>query len=177
MALGDVLTENAGGGAEMTAPDVTKAYVDAQDAATLAAAEAYSDASAGIGSIGGALVAAAPIASSLTVYLFPMGLNPAAAGALGIDGAYVMPKAGVIRNLHVMRSFVTGVTRTDLITLYKNGVATTVTFSIAGAATTGNDVTHSFSVVAGDAISFRVASGPDLLTTISYAWSMEYSKQ
>lgn len=83
-------------------------------------------------------------------------LNGAAcSGASAATARIVVPSAGQIANLRVFSSAaVVGGTSVDVLTVLKNGVATSLTCTIAAAGTTCNDVTHAFIVAAGDVLTF-----------------------
>jgi hypothetical protein len=68
----------------------------------------------------------------------------------------VMPTAGTFSNLYAAVNAAPGVGTSRIFTLYKNGVAQTITATISGTATTANDTTHTVSVVAGDTVSMNV---------------------
>jgi hypothetical protein len=68
----------------------------------------------------------------------------------------IMPTAGTISDMYLLLSAAPGAGKTRVFTLYKNGAPTTITATISGAAaTTGNDITHSVAVVAGDTVSLE----------------------
>lgn len=70
----------------------------------------------------------------------------------------IFPTSGVIQNARAALSGPPGSAKTYTFTLYKNGVATAITFTISGSsATEGSDLTHSVSVVAGDKLYWHVA--------------------
>lgn len=62
----------------------------------------------------------------------------------------VIPTNGAIKNLYVRLSNAPAGANGFRCTLRKNGASTNLTCTITGAATTGNDITHSVDVVAGD---------------------------
>ncbi len=70
----------------------------------------------------------------------------------------VMSKAGTIKKLYV--DFGANTLNVNcVITLMKNGEAQTLTCTLATGVLTGNDTSNSFTVVAGDRLTFRIAVG------------------
>lgn len=67
-----------------------------------------------------------------------------------------IPCAGTFKNLYVVLSGSPGTGKNYIITVRKNGVDTALTTTIADSATTGNDITHSFTVAAGDKVTIAV---------------------
>lgn len=93
------------------------------------------------------------VAQATTTYV---GLWEAAVEA---DTYLVCPVAGVVKNLYVVADGVAGAGQSFTYTMRKNAVDQTVTCSISGgAATTGNDTTHSFSVAAGDTLTMKLVT-------------------
>ncbi len=86
-------------------------------------------------------------------------LNGAAcAGATTSTYTYLVSTPGEVANLNVASSAnVAGAG--DPVTVYRNGVATAVTCTIAAAAKTCSDTTHSFSTAVGDLITFQIVTG------------------
>jgi hypothetical protein len=71
----------------------------------------------------------------------------------------IMPKAGTIKNLNVGASTApsgSGGTRSYIFTIFKNGVATTMTTTIASGATTSNTSSNPVTFSAGDTISLEI---------------------
>lgn len=66
----------------------------------------------------------------------------------------VVPTGGNVKNLYIDLITATGVGKTRTFTLLKNGVATSLVVAITNGST-GNDTTHSVSVVAGDELSIQ----------------------
>lgn len=80
-------------------------------------------------------------------------------GSTSVELQVPVTRAGVLRNLYVKCQTAPGSGHTDVITVRKNGVNTTLTATVADAATTANDTSHTVSVVAGDLISVQIAQG------------------
>jgi hypothetical protein len=78
-------------------------------------------------------------------------------GATGTeaDNQQPCPTTGTIKNLYAKVAVAPGVGNTYIYMLRKNGADTTLTCTIAGAATTANDVANSVAVVAGDLLDVR----------------------
>ena len=70
------------------------------------------------------------------------------------EGTAIMPYAGTVSLMYVVAAN-TLTTASATITARKNGSDQTLVTTLAGGADTGNDTTHSFSVVAGDYVSVR----------------------
>ena len=87
-------------------------------------------------------------------------LNGAAcSGATTSTFRYVVSTPGEAANLNVYSSAaVVGGTNKDVITVLKNGTATTVTCTIAAAGTTCSDAADGFSVAVGDVLTFKFVS-------------------
>lgn len=68
----------------------------------------------------------------------------------------VMSAAGVISNVHLELGTAPGGTAQWTITLMKNEVATAITFTITGSATTGSDTTHSVTIAAADVLAWKI---------------------
>lgn len=97
-------------------------------------------------------------------------LNGAAcSGATTSTFRYTVVTAGELANLRVFSSAVAvGGTNKDVLTVFKNGVATAITCTIAAAAATCSDITHSVAAAAGDTISFQfVTATSDTAANIS----------
>lgn len=97
-------------------------------------------------------------------------LNGAAcSGATTATYSYLVATAGELADLQVYSSAVAvGGSAKDVLLVYKNGVATAITCTIAAAAATCSDATHGVAVVAGDYIQFRfVTATSDTAANIS----------
>ena len=84
-------------------------------------------------------------------------LNGAAcSGATTATFSSVVATYGTIYGLYVNAgTAVTGGTSKDVLTLYKNGSATTITCTMAASATTCSDTTHAVSTIPGDYLQFK----------------------
>lgn len=100
------------------------------------------------------LTSNASYTSSATSYSCP---GDSSATSTQTDHVMVIPVAGTIKNLYAATSNVNA--GTMAITVYKNNSAQTLTATIASLGTAANDTTHSFSVAAGDTISFENING------------------
>lgn len=87
-------------------------------------------------------------------------LNGAAcSGATTATARLVMVQPGTLYFLRLFSSaVVVGGTGKDVLTVMKNGSATTLTCTVTAAAATCSDTTHSVAVAAGDVITFRFVS-------------------
>jgi len=68
----------------------------------------------------------------------------------------VMPTSGTMKNLYIVCANAPGVGKTYTFTIYKNGIAQSVSASVTGTGKTGSDVTHSFTFSAADEISIQI---------------------
>ena len=94
------------------------------------------------------------LGSAETEYLNAVACSNATTATAG----YIVPVYGTLYGLYSNAgTAVTGGTSKDVLTVYKNGSATTITctYATGGAATTCSDTTHAVSVVPGDVISFQ----------------------
>lgn len=112
------------------------------------------------------------VGSSETEYLN----GAACSGSTNQYYHYVVQNPGTLANLQVYSSAaVVGGSSVDVLTVYKNGSATSITCTIAASGTSCTDgigtVTgHSVAVIPGDAISFKfVTAGSDTAANISVA--------
>ena len=86
---------------------------------------------------------------------------------------FVVPFSGTISALYVRSGATMG---TDIFTVYKNGVATTLTVTFASQTNTViSDTTHSVSVTAGDTLSIVRVSNSGTNNTIANAFSFKIS--
>lgn len=84
--------------------------------------------------------------------------NGVAVAVDNIAARVVVPFAGTLRNLYVVRGAAPGAGNTNTYTVRQNGVNTAIVATISGAsATTGADLTNSITVVAGDLLEIAVA--------------------
>lgn len=86
-------------------------------------------------------------------------LNGAAcSGATTATYRYTVTTPGEIANLRVFSSASESAAAGDVLTVFKNGSATTLTCTILQNTTTCSDSTHSSAVVAGDVLTFQVVA-------------------
>jgi len=79
----------------------------------------------------------------------------AGAGSEDAPAVYVMPRDGLLRNLHLKTSIAPGVGESVTFTVRKNGVDTGIVVAISGASQVGSDLTNAVSFLAGDVISVK----------------------
>lgn len=115
----------------------------------------------GLGSGSSAAITAAPgfctgvAGSAQTEYLN----GAACSGATTATYSYLVATPGELANLRVLSSAaVVGGSSKDVLTVYKNGVATSLTCTIAASGTTCSDTADGVAVVAGDYIQFQFVS-------------------
>lgn len=84
--------------------------------------------------------------------------------------------AGTIRNFYIRTGTAQPASGSLVFTVLKNGVATALTITVAasGAAGTYSDTTHSFSVVAGDLISFQITNNATAASATIGAMVVEF---
>ena len=69
-----------------------------------------------------------------------------------------VPRAGILKNLHVQQRVASGAAgRTDIYTVRVNGADKAITCTLDNA-TTGEDTTHAVPVAQGDAVSIKLVS-------------------
>jgi hypothetical protein len=69
-----------------------------------------------------------------------------------------VPRAGVLKNLHIHQRIASGAAgRTDIYTVRVNGADKAITCTLDNA-TTGEDTTHALPVAQGDAVSIKLVS-------------------
>jgi hypothetical protein len=117
------------------------------------------------------------IGAGSTVYMGLPGFN--AASGTESSRQTVVPLAGTIKNFYLVTTGAQPGDASLTVTLRKNGVDTGVTFTIAAgaAAAVFSDVTHSFTVVAGDllTVKFVNASGSASATIAGYSAEFDAS--
>lgn len=80
--------------------------------------------------------------------------------ATEFDASLLMPMSGTFTGMYGYQINPPGAGDSRIYTLVKNGVDTTITFTISGDSdTTGEDFAHSFTVAAGDKVSLRIDEG------------------
>lgn len=85
---------------------------------------------------------------------------------------FAVPFAGTVRNLWLRSGSVPGAGETYTYTVMKNGGATTLTCIMTAALAIISDVTHSFTVVAGDVLDVRLVTSAGATAT-AHNWSVE----
>lgn len=95
------------------------------------------------------------------------------AGSTTVEYQIPVPHAGTIRNMYIKAQTAPGSGKTDVFTVRKNGVNTTLTASVVTTATTANDTTHSFTVAAGDLVSVQNVA-PSGSAGANYQACLEY---
>ena len=98
-------------------------------------------------------------------------LNGAACGsATSATARQIISSPGTVANLYAYSSAVVVALGSDVVTVLKNGSNTALTCTMAAGATTCYDITHSFSVVPGDVLTFNFqATASDTAANISVA--------
>lgn len=92
------------------------------------------------------------------VYLQNDGTAPGLADSIATGTRQMSSKGGSISKLYVAVTTAPGVGTTRTITVYINGVATALTCTISGAATTSNNTGTTVAIVAGDTVSVGLTS-------------------
>lgn len=96
--------------------------------------------------------------NSVTNYMGLTAGHISAAGwsATEADSQIIIPTSGTLSNMYAKINANPGASKSFQFTLMKNGAATSLDFTISGAASTsGNDTTHVVSVSAGDTLTIR----------------------
>ena len=83
----------------------------------------------------------------------------------------LVSRAGTVRNLYVVISAALGSGKTGTVTVMKNGVATSLVATLSVGPVSFNDVTNSFTVVAGDEIGIRVVTTGN----VKFSWACDFS--
>jgi hypothetical protein len=98
----------------------------------------------------------------------------ACSGATTLTARQLVTVPGTLANLYVVSSAnFTGGTGKDVATVFKNGSATTLTCTAAGATTTCSDVAHSVSVVPGDVLAVQfISATSDTAANVSASFSI-----
>lgn len=86
----------------------------------------------------------------------------------------ICPTGGTISNLYVVADVAPGATKSYAIALVKNGVGSTLSATVSGTNTTGNDTTHTITVAAGDTLS--ISATPSTVPTVArYVWGLQFT--
>lgn len=92
--------------------------------------------------------------------------------------SWIFPCSGTMKNLYIYLSNGPGAAGTVTVTIFKNGVAQTLTIA-QGASTSANpillsDLVHSFNIVAGDLIGIQLVTGAANATGVYFTGAMEF---
>ena len=82
------------------------------------------------------------------------------------DARLLATRAGTLLNMFVMQNSPSTSANTVTYTLLVNGVASTLTVTIAGNVITGSDTTHSVSISQGDQLSIQITKGASVSPAI-----------
>ncbi len=83
----------------------------------------------------------------------------------------LISRAGTIKNLRVLLSAVLAAGKTGSVTVMKNGVATTLLTTLDTINTSFSDVSHSFTVAAGDEIGIKVTETGN----VKFSWAADFT--
>jgi hypothetical protein len=97
---------------------------------------------------------ASNLAAGLTRWVGCQGAASASSGAF----AELMPMSGTLSNLYVKLSAAPGTGNSVQVTVYVNSSSTAITTTISNTNTTGNDLTHSASISAGQACDIQLVA-------------------
>jgi hypothetical protein len=87
-----------------------------------------------------------------------------------------VPRAGTIKNMHIMQNTVSTSTNSVVYTLFVGGVSTALTVSIAGNVSTGADTTDTVTVSQGDQLSIQVTKAASVSPAVQQVViSVEFS--
>jgi hypothetical protein len=107
------------------------------------------------------------VSNSVNTYLGVQGTNFSTAAST--DVAQVFPTSGTLKNAYFYLHSTPGAGRSYAATLYKNGVATSITGTIADTNTTASDTVNTVSVSAGDILYWQVTpSGTPSIRVASF---------
>jgi hypothetical protein len=98
-----------------------------------------------------------------TTFLNAAGGNTAPAAVTAVPGVWLMVDDGTIDLMFVRHSNPSGAF-TPVYTVFLNGVATTLTVSLASATAQGSDIVNSFAVVRGDRVAVQCVANTTLAT-------------
>jgi len=109
--------------------------------------------------------------SDTTQYIWPASGSAASTTEVGI----LIPAAGKISKLYVKAT--TGPASDSIVfTVRNNAVSQTLTATLAAAATTANDTTHSFTVAAGDEVTVQANPGASISSgAVNVRIGLEYT--
>lgn len=93
-----------------------------------------------------------------TKYVPMSGFFATPGAAITLGTSTLVPTGGTISKLILTVDQVPGGADTVVVTVMKNGVATTLTATLTSALTTISDTTHSFTVASGDTLSLRIVA-------------------
>lgn len=122
-----------------------------------------------MGGVGGT---AGVLENSTTIYHPICGVSKGTTGTESI-AAQIVPTKGTIKKMYLAMESAPGAGTSYAFTVFKNGVATGITATIADTATTATDLTNSISVSPGDTISLRVVPTGSA-AEVSCSWSFEF---
>jgi hypothetical protein len=103
--------------------------------------------------------AVAALAAAATLY-YGVGRSSSTIGR----AIWVADRAGVLRNLYAAVDVAPSAGQSTVLTLMKNGVATTITATISGTGTTASDIANEISIAVGDLIELRAVASAGAAT-------------
>jgi hypothetical protein len=107
------------------------------------------------------------LSNSVNTYLGVQGTNISTSASS--DVAQVFPTNGTLKNAYFYLHSSPGVGKSYTATLYKNGIATSITGTISDSNTTSSDTTNTVAVTAGDILYWQVApSGSPTIRAASF---------
>jgi hypothetical protein len=92
--------------------------------------------------------------NSVTTYMSLQGSNSDTTASANV--AQVFPTAGTLKNAYVVLNNAPTAGKSYALTLFKNGIATTITATVSDANTTATDTTNSVTVAAGDILYWAI---------------------
>lgn len=107
-----------------------------------------------------------------TTLYFPL-TGGIAGGAADVQAGLrtLVSRGGTIKNLYVKISAALASGKTGTVTVYKNGVATTLQAVLSVGPVDFNDTTHSFTVVAGDEVGIQVTTTGN----VKFSWAVTFT--
>jgi len=109
--------------------------------------------------------------NNTTLYFPASGILAGGNSDLQAGTRSMVSHAGTIKNLYVKLSAAIAAGKTGTVTVFKNGVATSLVATLSVGPVDFNDTAHSFSVVAGDELSVQVTTTGN----VKFLWAFDFT--
>ncbi len=107
-----------------------------------------------------------------TTLYFPLtGTTAGAATDVQAGLRSLISRAGTIKNLYVKISVALGSGKTGTVTIYKNGIATTLVATLSVGPTLFSNISNSFTVAAGDELGVQVTTTGN----VKFSWAVDFT--